>query len=75
MATQLATYDFVALFGALVAGWSGHWLITPNNHPDATTLQYLTIWLQILAGLTLAVWGTRRSRRLKATQTPPRSTS
>ena len=47
----------------LCAGMSGHWLITPTSHPNATTLQYVWIWGQIVVCL---LAGTRLLRRAES---------
>lgn len=64
-------YDALGLGAVIFAGWSGHWLITPIQHPDASTAQYITIWLQIATGVGVAVWAHRKSQRLKGNPQAP----
>jgi uncharacterized membrane protein (DUF485 family) len=44
-----------------VAAYGGHWLITPINHPNATTLDYLFTWGQIVVCLVAGIRLIRRS--------------
>lgn len=51
---------------ALAAGYAGHWLITPDSHPAATSLAYTWAWLQLLGGIGLWVFLSRRHNAEKA---------
>ena len=46
----------------IVAALGGHWLITPANHPTATTINVVAAWLQVVGGLALAIWGWQRAK-------------
>ena len=62
MTKQQGTWQ--ALAGALwiVAALGGHWLITPANHPDATTVNFAAAWLQLVGGVAVGIWAWLRSR-------------
>ena len=51
-----------------IAAQGAHWLITPANHPAATTFQYVWVWGQII------VCGIAGWRLMKRSQ-PPASAS
>lgn len=39
----------------VIAGKGGNWLITPMRHPDATTVDYVLTWVQIVVCLVAAI--------------------
>jgi hypothetical protein len=58
-------YRLAATLAGLLAGVTGHWLITPVQHPRANGLQYLAAWTQVLGGLAVAIWASRRAQPLE----------
>lgn len=66
MATTLRQYHVLQLVGFFGAALTVHWLITPINHPQASTVAYLWAWTQVLGGLTLGIWAHRRIRAIEA---------
>lgn len=40
----------------LIAGKGGNWLITPMRHPEATTLDYVLTWAQVILCLAAGIW-------------------
>lgn len=73
MSRSTGPYGLIGFSGMLVAAWSVHWLITPTQHPNASTAQYLSIWLQIMAGLGVLVWARRKDKHENATSRAPSS--
>jgi hypothetical protein len=61
------------IVGLWLVGSGGHWLITPLDHPTATTGRVIAVWIQIgLGALLLFVgnrWHQRERRRLGARYT------
>ena len=52
----------VALMLALVGGQAVHWLITPAQHPDASSARALAVALQAVAGWGGFIWLALRER-------------
>ncbi len=52
-----------AIFGGILAGSAGNWLITPMRHPDASPLLYAWVWIQFIGGIALIVYAFRVRRR------------
>lgn len=46
----------------LIAARGGHWLITPMRHPDATLIDHLFVWGQIIICLAAGLRLIRRSK-------------
>lgn len=57
----------LGVFLLFLAARGGNWLITPMRHPDATAVDYLLTWVQVLGGLAGGVWLLRRDRTRRAT--------
>lgn len=53
----------LGLVGALLAGLGVHWLITPNDHPGASDVQTISVWIQIVVGVSLIGYAWRAERR------------
>lgn len=49
----------VLVMGCWLVGSGGHWLITPLDHPGATTGRVIAVWLQIGFGALLLSAGNR----------------
>ncbi len=46
----------------LIAGKGGNWLLTPMRHPQATTLDYILTWGQLIVSIAAGIWLLRRAR-------------
>ena len=62
MARHARYWQSVAGLMCLVAGLGGHWLITPARHPDAATINVVAAWAQVVGGVALAIWASRRAK-------------
>ncbi len=62
MTKQARNWHLFAGLMWIVAALGGHWLITPANHPDATTINYGAAWFQLVVCAALAIWAWRRAR-------------
>ena len=56
---------FFGIFGGWLAGSGLHWLITPINHPDASTMRVLAVWGQVAFGVVVVIanWRARKVTR------------
>ena len=62
MNKQASYWQSFAVLMWIVAALGGHWLITPANHPAATTINFAAAWLQLVGGVALAIWAWRRAK-------------
>jgi hypothetical protein len=58
----------------MVGAVSGNWLITPAQHPDASTLRTMGVVAQLVLGIGVGVWLIVRERSLQKRQAAPVST-
>jgi hypothetical protein len=63
MSNQRQYNPFLAALLLFVAAKAGHWLITPINHPGASSARVAAVWVQLLAGIALAIWVWRRREK------------
>ena len=56
---------FIAFIGIALWATAARWLITPINHPDATTLRTVAVSLQFVVGVAMTVVGYRADRRAR----------
>ncbi len=63
MPTSANPYLLQILMSLYFAGTAARWLITPTNHPDASTLRYVGVWAQLIIAVALLI---RFSRKAKA---------
>jgi hypothetical protein len=62
MTTQARNWQLLAGVMWIVGAFGGHWLITPANHPEATTINYVAAWVQLVGCAAVAIWAWRRSK-------------
>ena len=60
-AEKARQYGAIAGMLAVVAGWSGNWLITPLSHPSASSTRQIAVVLQLVVAALLAAWYWRRA--------------
>ncbi|MGZ3546093.1 MAG: hypothetical protein ACXWNY_13765 [Gemmatimonadaceae bacterium] len=63
-------FDRGVLAGMLIAfgAFSVNWLITPAQHPDASTLRTIGVVAQAVLGIGIGVWMIVRERSLQKRQ-------
>ena len=63
-------FDRGVLAGMLIAfgAFSVNWLITPAQHPDASTLRTIGVVAQAVVGIGVGVWMIVRERNLQKRQ-------
>jgi peptidoglycan/LPS O-acetylase OafA/YrhL len=66
MASSVRRGRFTAFLGVLLCAMAVRWLITPLNHPDASTLRTVAVYLQLLLGVVMVVAGYREDRKHRA---------
>lgn len=65
MTSSVRRGSFTALLGVVLCAMAVRWLITPLNHPDASTLRTVAVYLQLLVGVGLVIVGTLEHRRAR----------
>jgi hypothetical protein len=55
----------IAFVGILLWSTAFRWLITPINHPDASTLRTAAVWAQAIVGVAMTVVGYRKDRDVR----------
>jgi hypothetical protein len=68
--TKSSGFDRGVLAGILITfgAVSGNWLITPAQHPDASTLRTIGVVAQAVLGIGVGVWMIVRERSLQKRQ-------
>ena len=63
-------FDRGVVAGMLITfgAFSGNWLITPAQHPGASTLRTIGVIAQVVLGIGIGVWLMVRERRLQKRQ-------
>ena len=62
MADRKLSDNLIGFFLLLLAGKGGNWLITPMRHPNASTLDYVLTWIQIVVCVVAGIYLLRKAR-------------